>query len=119
MPPESDPHFKAGFAALHRQRCAEAPAFEPMRLRAERAAHARPKEPRAGWRIPIAATAVCVAFCGLWSLREWESSRTASTQRVEQLLASIEEQIELTADFTPPKFPTDTLLTQIDTDPLL
>ena len=38
MPPESDPHFKAAFAELHRRRCAQAPAVEAMRSRALRAA---------------------------------------------------------------------------------
>ncbi|HEV7404284.1 MAG TPA: hypothetical protein VGO11_15185 [Chthoniobacteraceae bacterium] len=122
MPPESDPHFKAAFAELHRRQCAQAPALEAMRSRALRAANAgrRPLERRRlALRISLAATGVCLALFGLWSLQMPQANPTASARRVEQLLAAIEQQLDRNADLAEPEFefPTDLLLTQNQTDP--
>jgi ferric-dicitrate binding protein FerR (iron transport regulator) len=125
MPPESDPHFKAAFAELHRRRCAQAPSFEAMRARAQRAARAAqpsPERPRMAGRVRWAAAGACLAMLvlgwGAWLA--WtppQKNQTASAQRVEQLLAAIEQQLDLDTDFAAPEFPTDVLLTQNQTDP--
>lgn len=124
MPPESDPHLRAAFAEFHRRLGAEAPPLEPMLLRARRAAEAEPPaaRPRMALRVSFAAAAVCLALSGLWSLQLHHSAdhnADASAQRVEQLLAAIEEQLDRNADFAPLEFPTDILLTQNQTDPSL
>ncbi len=121
MPPESDPHFKAAFAELHRQRCAQAPSVEAMRSRALRVVNAaRPateRPLRVRWAT-AGACAVLLALGGAWLARRPPMpSPTASAQHVEQLLAAIEQQLDLHADSAPVEFPTDALLSQNQTDP--
>jgi hypothetical protein len=123
MPPESDPHFKAAFAELHRRQCAQAPSFEAMRSRAQRAARAG-QHPRVALRVRWATTGACLALLalcgGAWlAWRPPATNRTASAQRVEQLLAAIEQQLDRNAERTEPEFefPTDILLTQNQPNP--
>lgn len=96
--------------------------MEAMLSRAWRAAETPRRSaapPLLGLRISIVAASVCLALGGLWSLQIRDARQAASAQRVEQLLASIEQQLELNADFAAPQFPTDILLSQSQTDPTL
>jgi hypothetical protein len=122
MPPESDPHFKAAFAELHRRRCAHAPSVEAMRSRALQAARSATERPRTPLRVRWATAGACAALLalggGAWlAWRPPVPNRAASAQHVEQLLAAIEQQLDLNADFAPAEFPTDALLSQNQTDP--
>jgi hypothetical protein len=122
MPADNDPHFRAAFAELHRQRCSQAPSVEAMRSRAERAASTQlaPERGRVA-RVRFAAAGACLALFALgWGAwLGWtraEKNQAASAARVEQLLTAIEQQLELNADLAPTEFPTDVLLTQNQTE---
>src|SRR4051812_6009296 len=107
MLPDEDPQLRAAFSELHRRERADAPPFEGMRSQAVNAAGGR-QSPSHGaarrwllWGTPAIGCAAAVLF--------WMSGRLtapapvsppamepqlASTEHVEQLLNSIERQIE-------------------------
>lgn len=120
---DDEPELKSAFAELHRRQREQAPPFGAMRERALREAQSRPSARRfpAMRRIQWAAASVCVAAAALWwlgrgpELTTPTASPTDSTQRVEQLLTSIEQELDLNAAISSPDFPTDILLTQNQT----
>jgi hypothetical protein len=73
--------------------------------------------------VALGTAAVCAIAAALWwTVRMPESTprlagEVASAQRVEELLANIERQMELNDAITSPDYPTDILLTQNDTSP--
>ena len=92
-----------------------------MREHALRVAETRPSDTNrwsARLRIPLATGAVGVAvLLGWWAVRmpqpaAQSSAGVASTQRVEQLLTTIEKELELTEVISSPDYATDILLTQ-------
>jgi hypothetical protein len=126
MHADDETDLKKAFAELRHQQREEAPPFGAMREHALRAADAR--RPAAHGvsgmlRVSIAAVAVCaIAAAFWWAVRLPESTprpgrEVASAQRLEELLANIERQLELNDAITSPEYPTDILLTQNDTSP--
>jgi hypothetical protein len=126
MPPESDPHFKASFAALQSRHGASAPSFATMRAHAQRDASAGlpgPKRPRTAPWVGWVVAGASLAIIGVWWVDRPapippRTHPVASAQRVERLLASIEQQLVLNAALAPAEFLTDVLLTQNQTEPL-
>ncbi len=118
MNPNDDTPLRTAFAELHRRTRLDAPAFDAMRERALAAARAD-KSLKENCppllSVPIGIAAVCATLAALWfgtQIRDSLPHRElgiSSSQRVEELLASIE--IEVTPDSLP-GYPTDALLTQ-------
>lgn len=120
-----DQDLKPAFAELHRRECAPAPSFGQMRQRAMSEAGDGTSSARSVtgflW-LAGAPAAVLMAVAVLW----WTGREPApppakivrvnSTQRVEQLLTSIEQQFEFNDAISSAVFPTDALLTRTDID---
>ena len=128
MPPDDETSLKAAFTELHRRERADAPPFEMMRERATKATDGRQssrREASTRWLLWTAPAIGCAAAVLLWvsgrlTLPSPVSSpaqtpQVASTEHVEQLLNSIERQMEAGEVETVPVYATDALLTQIDT----
>ena len=127
MPLDDEPPLKAAFLELHRRERTDAPPFETLRSQAMKAGgQSSPRRNFAGrmllWGAPAMAAAAAMLL--------WMSGRpaapvpvalptstpqVASAGRVEQLLNSIEWQMEKGEAEPPPVYATDALLTQIDT----
>ncbi len=121
MPSDDDCRFEEAFEKLHRRRGEQAPPFGLMRERALRPARAASpaRGERIVWLRAAAFAVVLMVAAGLWwrgAGRDSEpaitTAESATAPQVEQLLDSIEEQIELNETLTFPTYPTDLLLTQ-------
>ncbi len=129
MPPEDEPQLKAAFLELHRLERTDAPPFEALRSRALKATDGQPSRRRniAGrWLLWGAAAMGAAAAVLLWMSGRLtppvpvpspaSTPQLAATGQVEQLLNSIERQMEKGEAETSPVYATDALLTQIDTN---
>jgi hypothetical protein len=129
MPPDDESSLKAAFGDLHRRERADAPPFEMMRDRAVKAKDGRqfPSRHVASrwllWGAPVVGCAVALLLwvSGRLTPPVPESSpagepQVASAEHVEQLLNSIERQMEVGEPDASPAYATDALLTQIDTN---
>jgi len=129
MLPDEEPQLRAAFSELHRRERADAPPFEGMRSQAMNAASSRQSASHGAarrWVLWGAPAIGCAAAALFWmsgrltapapvSLPAKEP-QLASTEHVEQLLNSIESQIETGESGAPAVYATDALLTQIDTN---
>ena len=128
MPPDDETSLKAAFRALHGRERAEAPPFETMRGRVLNAANGRQSsrpEIVGRWLVWGVPTIGCAAALFLWmsgrlttpapEVSPTQTPQVASTEHVEQLLNSIERQMEAGEVAASPVYATDALLTQIDT----
>lgn len=128
MPPDEEQHWKDAFAQLHRQQREHAPVFAAMRDRA--LSHARTGGSREqnrfplhrlGWAVPVA----CAAVVALW----WAGigpephtphvhvSDAMTSERVDELLDSIETHLEFENPALFVEYPTDSLLAVLPADP--
>src|SRR5688500_7406200 len=114
---ESD--LKHAFEELHRRQREQAPPFEAMRDRAIRGTHVRRLSPNrwAGFRwLGWAAATACMAATATWWIGRApepapsDPSREESIQRVDELLTTVEQQVDLNAAIFSPDYPTDVLL---------
>jgi hypothetical protein len=125
MSRDDDPQdLKEAFAELHRRECADAPPFEAMRERAMNSTGARAMKSRsaAGRWLLWGAPTISAAALLLWLSGQVGAPAPAgmpfarTAQHVEQLLDSIEQQIETNEAIFTPTYATDALLPQINTD---
>lgn len=119
MSPDQDTSLNKAFVQLHERTRADAPPFAVMRDRAVNETHvciAHPA-PIPNWlrRAALAVTAcVVVAVLTWWPRHEHNDevtfSESASLQKVESVLSSIEHQIAVNEAVFDPVYPTDILI---------
>jgi hypothetical protein len=129
MSPDNEPPLKDAFLELHRRECADAPLFVSLRLQAMKATNGQPSGRRnfpGRMLLWGAATVASAAAVILWMNGRLSAPgpvaspaatpQVASIGQVDQLLNSIERQMEKGEAETSPVYATDALLTQIDTN---
>jgi hypothetical protein len=123
MHPDEEPFLKPVFSELHRRRREQAPPFEVMRERAmAQDRDRRPSGPfltvqRLAW-----ASAVCIAAIAVCWIEQVPTSRLPrraqvdASERVDELITAIEQQLDRDPALTVPDYPTDVLLAENHTD---